>query len=373
VNSATPAVSAAQAIADWQSERRSPNADPRDVLAIRYAGDGGDTTGAGALPRNARVLDTALDALLDALRTDPVGERLRGQMILAAQRGAALRAEVLGTSPDGLVRLSVGAARFGLALPGGPQAGETIFLRLVRGSAAGTGIPTARERAPGSGSESASAGQAADLGYTARLISRLLVAGHAPRPITSPQPLSTTPGNATGISTGLREAIRFSGLFYESHLADWVTGTGSKAALRREPQATLLEACAPGTEPAAARTLLPAQAEALVQRQLDLLENNVAAWKGQVWPGQEAELNIEPESRNRTTSGERGWEATVRLSFPGLGDIEARIGLRGRSATIRLRARTSQAADTLRARREEYSRALGAQGLILSEASVSHA
>jgi Flagellar hook-length control protein FliK len=42
---------------------------------------------------------------------------------------------------------------------------------------------------------------------------------------------------SSDVATRLRDDVQLSGLFYESHLADWVAGSRDTAALRREPQA----------------------------------------------------------------------------------------------------------------------------------------
>lgn len=223
------------------------------------------------------------------------------------------------------------------------------------------GAAAAAEESPGT-----------EIGGAARLVSRLLGNSSGGRPITPLLPLSETPGHAAGIAAGLRETVRASGLFYESHLADWVAGTGGKAALLHEPQVALPAWNAQAAETLAGSGQLAPQAEALVQRQLEVLENNEALWRGQLWPGQDAELRIAQETRHDSPAGEREWMATLRLSFPGLGAIEARIGLHGNSATVGLRAEDPDTTRTLNARCSEYARALDAQGLNLSRASVSH-
>lgn len=227
------------------------------------------------------------------------------------------------------------------------------------------------------GPAGAASNPAARLGSVAQLISRLLAeSGHAD-PIRTTVPLATIPGDTSRITSRLQDTFRLSGLFYESHLADWVAGKGSKAQLLREPQAALGGASSqapalPAAEPDDGAARLPPQAEALILRQLDVLEQRSAAWQGQVWPGQEAELRIAQEERDAQDNVEPVWQATLKLSFPGLGPIEAQIDLCGRSTRLVLRAADPDASRKLQAARSDLRRALDERGLLLADAAVSH-
>jgi hypothetical protein len=213
------------------------------------------------------------------------------------------------------------------------------------------------------------------LGTTAKLVSRLAAAapaGDAPlTPITTAAPLSPEPGNAIRIAAGLRQAIGASGLFYESHLAGWVEGTGTQSGLQREPQA----AFAPATthDPGHAQGLAP-QAEGMIQRQLEVLEHRAAHWQGQAWPGQRAEVRIAEDDAGarQDATGATAWQASLRVSMPGLGDVEARVGLSGSNARLAIGTADPGSARTLANARGDLARALGEQGLALAEVRVEH-
>lgn len=227
------------------------------------------------------------------------------------------------------------------------------------------------------GPAGAASNPAARLGSVAQLISRLLAESGHVDPIRTTVPLAAMPGDTSRITSRLQDTFRFSGLFYESHLADWVAGKGSKAQLLREPQAALGGASSqapalPAAEPADGAARLPPQAEALILRQLDVLEQRSAAWQGQVWPGQEAELRIAQEERDAQDNVERVWQATLKLSFPGLGPIEAKIDLCGRSTRLVLLAADPDASRKLQAARSDLRRALDERGLLLADAAVSN-
>lgn len=211
-----------------------------------------------------------------------------------------------------------------------------------------------------------------ELGSTAQMLSRLATSAAADgrefAAITTPVPLSDQPGNAARVAAGLRVAIGTSGLFYESHLADWVDGAGAKESLLREPQAAL-------ARPAAPHSPLAPQAETLVQRQLDVLENRAALWQGQAWPGQPVEVRIaeeEQHSDGTTLDAAPAWQASLRLTMPGLGEIEARVALSGRQARLAIHAADQASAGRILDARGDLAHSLGQQGLTLAEARVDH-
>lgn len=222
------------------------------------------------------------------------------------------------------------------------------------------------------------------LGQTAQFVSRLAPAAAQgvpqPTPITTTAPLAATPGNVAQLAAGLKQAIQASGLFYESHLADWVEGKGTRNELAREPQGAF---ASPASRPAdglqaaqqgPAPLPLTPQVEGLVQRQLEVLEFRAAQWQGEAWPGQRADIRIEEEDAGpgRDAAGSPAWSATLRVSMPGLGAVEGRISLAGRAVRLAIGATDPQAARTLAGARADLARALGAQGLTLAEAKVEH-
>jgi len=219
------------------------------------------------------------------------------------------------------------------------------------------------------------------LGPTAQLVSRLAcarLAGNAPSaPGTAVTPLSKTPGDASEVAAGLRKTIESSGLFYESHLADWIDGKRTNAGLQREPQARL---AADGVSavtyalsgPADAGRLAP-QAEGLVQRQLQVLEHRAVYWQGDAWPGQAAEVRIAEDqgsAPDRDPTGRHPWRASLRVSLQGLGDVEASIGLTGTKARLALRTGDPASARALMDGRADLGRALDERGLTLVDLEI---
>jgi flagellar hook-length control protein FliK len=74
----------------------------------------------------------------------------------------------------------------------------------------------------------------------------------------------------------------------------------------------------------------------VVRQQLDSLATQQFNWQGQIWPGQEMRWQIaeEPARQNGRSGGGSAdeapeWRSHMRLSLPQLGEIDARIALRG--------------------------------------------
>jgi hypothetical protein len=346
------------------------------------AGTGGAEA---ARPHAGRTVDIPLSKLLSPSArlpatpspTDPsnILPELSQRATLAARNGFSLTAVVLDTLPDGRYKVAVADAKLVLDLPEGLQAGELVLLRPKGGAElqAQSAPPAAIAAEPSAGSAFEM-----DLGTTAQLVSRLANSIPAndtsPAPIITKAPLAAEPGNAKQVAAGLREAISGSGLFYESHLADWVEGSTSPTGLAREPQAALAPAAANAHEPGSPPPLAP-QAEAIVQRQLDVLEHRTALWQGQAWPGQPAEVRIaeEDEGARPQAGGEPPvWQASLRLSMPGLGAVEARGALAGRQARLAITAADPASANRIAGARDDLARALLEQGVTLAEAKVGH-
>ncbi|KXS33712.1 MAG: Flagellar hook-length control protein-like, C-terminal domain [Candidatus Gallionella acididurans] len=150
------------------------------------------------------------------------------------------------------------------------------------------------------------------------------------------------------LAAALRDALANSGLFYESHQAQWIMGVRSLAQLLTEPQNQLLDKrmASPGADqtersdelntPAlsisqngkAAEAAMPIARELLplVQQQLHTLETHQLTWSGQVWPGQEMQWEIQGQPEpHRVQQDERQWSTEIELALPKLGDVHARL------------------------------------------------
>lgn len=179
-------------------------------------------------------------------------------------------------------------------------------------------------------------------------------------------PIASAPtGDPQKIASGLENAIGKSGLFYESHLAEWAGGGRPLAELKGEPQMATgrqaMEAVRPGAP------LDPATAQ-MISQQLTTQEQGRVTWQGQLWPGQAMQWDIEkdaPEGGRNGSDQENGsmpWRSKLTLRFAALGELGASIVLAGDQVHIRLQAASDASGDVLRAHAARLQDALAAAG-----------
>ncbi|WP_341648786.1 flagellar hook-length control protein FliK [Thauera humireducens] len=283
------------------------------------------------------------------------------------------------TLPDGTFRAIVAGQQMTLSLNTAAKSGDTLELEVsqVTPRAVFARIIGAETAA------NANASAQPALSQTGRLISFLLTGQPTPQPtsLAANQPLlASPPTSGAQLAPLLRQALGQSGLFYESHQAQWVMGARDTASLMREPQAQAAAAqtatgrpagtpapatstpqtAAPNAQAAAAEggehagaaaraatdeaapvraNPIPERLLPLVHQQLDALATNQYVWQGQAWPGQQMEWVIEdPERDGREgEASDPGWNTTLRLTLPRLGNIEAQMHLTAAGIALRLR------------------------------------
>ena len=174
-------------------------------------------------------------------------------------------------------------------------------------------------------------------------------------------PLLGAPGaDAVQIAAALRQGMEKSGLFYESHLAEWAQGARTQAELAAEPQA---RGMAPPTDPATAQ---------LINLQLNAHEQARVAWQGQLWPGRELRWEIERDAPQQDPDGgedHAGWSSSLTLRFGRLGEVAAKVVLAGDQLHIRLDAPESARA-LLEAGSGRLADALAAAGMPLNTLAI---
>ncbi len=190
------------------------------------------------------------------------------------------------------------------------------------------------------------------------------------------------------IAQALQGALETSGLFYESHLADWVGGQRSLEAIRTEPQALLHDARSVSQASAAASddtVMVNAPAlNAIVNAQLDVLDSGQLRWQGELWPGMLAEIWMKQDTPDRDTAdaGQRNgdsaneqsgrrWQARLVTTLPVLGKISTQFTLQGDKLDVKLSSTQAATAAALDVASPQLAGSLQASGLLL-QAFVSH-
>lgn len=313
--------------------------------------------------------------------------------------GQNVPAKVLEKLPDGtfLVRLADTTAR--MSLPAGTKAGDNLAMTLVERQPRPTFLL---------GQDAAKAGDSSTtLSSAGRLIDRLLQSaqqGGTSAAVIGRVPVLPSPAGSTQVAAALQNAVAVSGLFYESHLAQWAAGRRSLAALMQEPQAQqpglTFQRDPSQTDAALLRHLVQQwtgngrslaeladdlqarggnllkagealaqqvagqQAAQLINAQLNTLENQRFIWQGELWPGQKMEWEVSREApeRNAQDPGQETWESVVRFELPTLGTVAATIRLVGDRVSVFVRTASDDSTARLRAHGAELAQAMGEAG-----------
>lgn len=320
-------------------------------------------------------------ALPVAALGDPGQESLR--RLLSLETGKAFQAEVLSRLANGdfVVGIADTAAR--MALPAGTRVGQQLSLTLV-----------GREPRPLFLLEQSPGQDHAVFSPAARLIAGLLQNGPAGQPpLPGIAPLATSAGAllAAPLETALRNSLAYSGLFYESHVAEWAHGARPMGQLLREPQmqaahvkppdawselrAYLSGATADGA-PATPLAGMDLDAGRLIRQQLDTLEQRSVTWQGELFPGQPMQWEVREENGQASAEplppAERGWQSVVRFELAALGTVAATLHLRGGHLQLQVRTGSDAAAGALRDGGAALAAALEAAGLPLDLMTVRH-
>jgi hypothetical protein len=338
---------------------------------------------------------------------------------LNLQIGQEVQGTIQSKVNEGMFKVQVAGQSLQMKLPGSLQSGDVVKLQVASLNPRLTfNIITSQN--PISTPDK--------IGSAAKLIANL-----AEQPLERPAvrhaernavwPAVDQPPTPKQLAGALREALANSGLFYESHQAQWVRGersttqlliepqnrlTGRQyplaytapthesptnsqradiAAPRLTPQGTLVEDAVVNplretgtptnittpTQRAADQSLpVPRDLVPLVQQQLHTLETHHLAWIGQVWPDQEMQWEIQgqPEHSHRASDDDRQWSTEMELALPHLGDVHARLTLTSEGLKMQLRAADSSTADLFTRKLPELSDALEGAGITVSSAQV---
>jgi hypothetical protein len=356
------------------------------------------------------------------------------QRALAGMVGRSLPATVLARLTDGSFLVKVAGTQARMALPANPQPGAELPLTLVAlaprptfqlssapqsaaitafvdidpaplpgTNAAGQAGAMQRAASLFAGASAAhhlsDAGPAAShstLSAAAREISSVLAvaarAGPAQTAIVAPLPLiDGAPADPARLGAALKSAIDASGLFYESHVAEWSAGKRPLADLLREPQMQRQQdrasaaqtpaardsgAAAPGLAPLSTAAADPAVAQ-FINLQLASQEQGRIVWQGQAWPGQQMAWEISRDAPEAGAHAGRDgapqdppWRSALKLRFASLGEIGATVVLAGERLHIELHTDSQQVGELLRSRAAELQGALEASGTALSSLTV---
>ena len=306
--------------------------------------------------------------------------------------GQKYQAKVEAQLPNGNFKVRVAREALQMNLPESARPGDRMELVLIATA------PRLKFVLLGDGQ----AGERASLSTTGRFLGTLIHdtarSPAAPPSIGAAPLLSGPPADSRQLPGLLQQALSQTGLFYESHQAQWIAGKSTLEQLQQEPQGRLTAAAPPplGPEP---KTTLPqlsldaepaaataaahatqnsevpvhAQSLTLVQQQLAVLETGQLNWRGEIWPGQWMEWDIaeHPPAENETAEPSP-WQTRLRLTLPKLGEVTATLGLDSRGVHIALDAAAAETAKLLQGSQQPLAAAMAAAGLSVFAMEAQH-
>jgi flagellar hook-length control protein FliK len=317
----------------------------------------------------SRVL--AAQPVLDAVERDQAAPRAAFDHLKIGQ----LVTGVVKSQSKGTTLVTIDGQTVAMRLPRTVQTGETLKLSFAGRMPQAVFMLDA--------SETASI-DAPELSQTARMLSEIMqrVPERTLPTLTPATPmLAQPPANTAELALALRTALVRSGLFYESHLANWAVGQDSLDGLMREPQNRLAGEAALSltTDTAPGKHANPLHT--LLTQQLQVLESPHFAWRGDVWPGQTMEWQLRRETdlpddqshasaQNAETAG---WESHLKLTLPQLGELDVHIRLDANQAfSIRMTPAQPEVAPLLQRNQARLTERLASAGCTLHAVTVTH-
>lgn len=331
--------------------------------------------------------------------------------------GRELTAIVDSMLEDGTFMVKVGNSMARMALPTGTRVGDQLSMVFIAKEPRPTFLLLQQQ-----GSAPTS------LSTTARLVDHLLQLAERSGATNSLKAALPLLGSTAGMSSqeladALQKSIGTSGLFYESHLHEWISGTRTAAEVFREPQAQTqprrstsepspsdgtgidlarlaanMKELGDGSQAlmklmrdaqlhphsgqvdadiiTQAQSPLPEVAPELarmISLQLHTLEHQSIRWQGQLWPGMPMDWEVredKPEGREKESAQPSSWTSVVRFELPNLGSISATVHLLGNRVHVQVGTETDDAASTLRGFGNLLADALEAAGAPLDSLTV---
>ncbi|MCQ8897750.1 flagellar hook-length control protein FliK [Limnobacter humi] len=320
----------------------------------------------------------ALNDKLDGLGANPTGNRkvqdVRNTPVPLISTSDSAEDEGQ-QSPSFVDRLSGGARLIGLLERLGQHQPTTVSTQVMKslqqlGAMVQDRLATAAAQ---TGQTSAETGMLAgkDGAKTASPALPPTVNSNTPQPLqkTDVARLALNPGLTHVLAQQVSEAVENSGLFYESHLQQWVMGQRSVDQLAQEPQARF------GAEQIIGdKGLNPASVEQsarLVNAQLATLDQTRIVLNLPGLLGNQLQVEIEPDQHqaddpsDHETAGVRPWVARLKLDMAHLGVLHVRVRMVGSQCDVTIEG-SSASKQAMDPHWGEFQQAMSQQGLKLN-------
>ena len=309
--------------------------------------------------------------------------------------GQKLQGSVQAQVAPNVFKVSVSGQLVQMELPPTTRSGDTVALQVIATQ------PRLAFSMVNSANPLATPEQ---LGATARMLSSLSQQAPEKAYVRAAQsaPLWETPQppESTQLAGRLQEALSNSGLFYESHQAQWLGGERSTAQLMVEPQNLTPEQAKAVVANGNASTVaitgntvatnaskqintsplpegqtlsIPEHLQPLVQQQLNALETRQMMWQGNVWPGQDMQWEVhEQVAQTPSVEGQRQWVTQIQLDLPKLGTVAVTLQLNSAGLSLKFNADTTQTRAVLGRASTQLVSALSDAGIPVLSAKVTN-
>ncbi len=313
--------------------------------------------------------------------------------------GQQVQAEVLANLPNQRFLARIAGELFHIELPVIVQPGETLQLTFVSGEP----NPTFTL------SRSENSATPVTISDTGRLLNQLSQNPSEPQQLSALQRndmiLNGPPSAETALFAKLLgEALLFNGLFYESHLLQWVMGERQIRDILKEPQGKLADRAKLATEVNSSQynvnpngkkpngemeesiidELLSDESQNLpivpinprtipiIQEQLQTLHSGEVIWQGHVWPRQQMDWSVREEKQSNGGEAEKIWSSTLRLELPNLGEVNATLHLGKDGLSIHINTDRDTTSAVMKKEQQKLEQAMSNAGIKLLNMAIDH-
>lgn len=330
-------------------------------------------------------LTNSLQALYQSAKPLIIAENIPLSRLEPGQR---IQTTIQEQVNPGLYKVQIAGQTFQLQLPATLKRGDSVQLQVVTNTPKLTFSFFASSN-PIAPSEQLSSTSRFLSNLTELPLERTLIQSSADHPV---WPATGGEIDSKQLASSLKEALGNSGLFYESHQAQWVRGERSTAQLLVEPQNKLqittdspvksaspnsLQITTDNTSPVVAQQTdatpvktshdIPKEIVSMVQQQLHTLETHQLTWRGEVWPGQQMQWEIQGEPEHHAPRPEeRKWSTEMELALPKLGDVHARLTFSQGGIKLALHAADANSAALFNQHQPALANTLADAGIPLS-------
>jgi hypothetical protein len=288
-----------------------------------------------------------------ALNSSPIQDN--GNVTTPLLIGKQYVGSIIGFDSEGLASVQIGNQVFSMPLPSAYDAQEVVQLRYLGGEPRPSFLLLPRSDA----SHEAANVSLSEMG---KLITQFLEESAAFTSLNAVEiaeisPLMESVNNPELTALELQNALTMSGLFYESHLINYLRGKRSIETLRREPQ-----------------NQSGYNRAQMVAKQLETLENQETEWAGMIWPGQYMRWIVRPDVKDSETdsSNDQACSSILELILPNLGKLRCHISLQNGESQIEIESELWKSKDQLEAAIPILKKSFNVLNMRLQSVGIKH-